>query len=63
VIAGGCELVDAPVALLERFVAEALQHQGGGAISLRVIVICVSSNPPASPVSQAARLPAPDLSL
>jgi hypothetical protein len=30
VIAGGCELVDAPVALFERFVAVALQHQGGG---------------------------------
>jgi hypothetical protein len=30
VIAGGCELVDAPVALLERFVAVTLQHQGGG---------------------------------
>ena len=30
VIAGGCELIDAPVALLERFVAIALQHQGGG---------------------------------
>ena len=31
VIAGGCELVDAPVALLKRFVAVALQHKGGGA--------------------------------
>ena len=31
VIAGGCEFVDAPVVLLERFVAIALQHQGGGA--------------------------------
>src|ERR1700730_4816552 len=31
VIAGGHELVDAPVALLEHFVAIALQHQGVGA--------------------------------
>ena len=30
VIAGGREVIDAPVALLERFVAIALQHQGGG---------------------------------
>jgi hypothetical protein len=29
VISGGCELVDATVALLDRFVAVALQHQGG----------------------------------
>jgi hypothetical protein len=31
VIAGGRELVDAQIALLERFLAEALQHQGGSA--------------------------------
>jgi hypothetical protein len=31
VIAGGCELVDARGAFLERFLAVALEHQGGGA--------------------------------
>ena len=31
VIASGRKLLDAPVALLERFVAIPLQHQGGGA--------------------------------
>jgi hypothetical protein len=31
VIAGGCELVNARSAFLERFLAVALEHKGGGA--------------------------------